>query len=188
MSGSFTKLIMGDQVEESPEQKIRDEITPTAQEQADSKGKDVPENLTPYELDKLNAPPQKGEKFDIHTWQIDFLGGKDDMKFPHDLIAALENWFTKTETFLEPFIKQFATDTYKAVMPLAITYVTKIGTDPTIITNADKRNQAVQDIINQAAQIGLQCGETAALNILQAAYTHMNPEKAVITGTVTPTP
>ena len=81
MSDSFTEDILGKSVEESPEQQIRREITPTQEELDAAKVNSIPDLLTPHEQDELYGPPQKGFKGDITTIQTDLLsGGQNEMK------------------------------------------------------------------------------------------------------------
>ena len=115
----------------------------------------------------------------VKTIPTDLLGGT--MQFPKDFLNALKNLFTKAEDFLTPFISAFATDAGKSLLAMAVTYVAQVGQDPTLITNSDKRNAALKALEEQALAAGIKASETALLNALQAAYTHMNPDKATVT-------
>ena len=135
--------------------------------------------------DRFNEVASHSDKgteivLNVKTISTNFLGG-NNMVFPKDFLTALKNLFTKAEDFLAPFIAAFATDAGKQLLALAVTFVAQAGQDPTLLTNADKRNDALKKLEAEALAAGIKASETALLNALQAAYTHMNPDKATVT-------
>ena len=103
------------------------------------------------------------------------------MQFPKDLILAFKKLFTAAEDFFAPFAKQFADQLFNQIVGMAIVAISHVSKDPTILTNADARNAALNKLKDQAIAAGIQASETALLNALQAAYTHLNPDKVTIT-------
>ncbi len=103
------------------------------------------------------------------------------MVFPRDVWNWLKKEIGEAETFLKPFVESFASEAGAQLFALAKAAVINAAADPSILTNADKRNAALADLAKKAEAAGIQCGETALMNAIQAAITSMDPSGAAVT-------
>lgn len=51
--------------------------------------------------------------------------------------------------------------------------IAKVAADPALVSNSDKRNAAIQEVLSTMAGQGITLAETAALNAIQAAYSNI---------------
>ena len=103
------------------------------------------------------------------------------------IFANVFDWI-KLETsaigrFLWPLIQKFFQDEVAMLIPLAISAVTKVASDPTMTGQAwnVKLTAAVNDVQAQAIQQGIQVAMTDIVNAVQAAVNNLQAKQAIDT-------
>lgn len=81
--------------------------------------------------------------------------------------------------FLAPFMMIFVKESGKVLIGLALRIVKQIASDPSMLgkTGQEKRELAIKQLQDKALEAGLSIGTTVALNMIQAAFTKLFPEK-----------
>lgn len=72
-------------------------------------------------------------------------------------------------SFLEPAVDALIRSGGTILADTALQVVTEIASDPSVVTNADKRNKAVQEIADRLKEKGIAAGENAINIALEGA-------------------
>lgn len=87
--------------------------------------------------------------------------------------------FSNIWEFLAPFVMMFLKKSGQVLMGMAIEIVKTIAADPSMLSKSgqEKRELAIKELKHRALSSGLTISTTVALNMIQAAFTKLFPDK-----------
>lgn len=97
------------------------------------------------------------------------------------VIASIVAFLTKVQDFLAPFEKQFEQAAQASLTQIVGGVLANtLATGGANLSTAELRDSLIKEVKDELLTAGIKAGETAILNTLQALYTNMFPEKAVV--------
>lgn len=96
--------------------------------------------------------------------------------FLQSIADFFTNLFSTVKTFLEPFVNQFLTNAGAIVLATAEKFVLQVATDPSLVTDDQKRQAAFNGILSDLKAQGIAVGTAIVNSAIEAAVAKMKAD------------